>query len=72
MRDLRDLLIADAQDARRVVGIDLRQNHRNGLRVLVLQVVRENVFLNVGELLPHVSACGTTDLLHDDRDLFAR
>jgi hypothetical protein len=51
---------------------DLGKHDGNRLRVLVLEVVREHLFLHVGELLPHVAAGGTADLVHDRADPLGR
>ena len=46
-------------------GAQLGQHHRHGLRVFVLEIVRQHLFLHVGELLPHVAAGGAADFVHD-------
>src|SRR6185312_15049533 len=35
------------------------------LRVFVLEIVRQHLFLDVGELLPHVAAGGAANVVHD-------
>src|SRR5215510_7051623 len=61
----REFARQDGEDAGGMLGPDLAEHHREGLRVLVLQIVSEDVLLDVGELLPHVSAGRSADLLHD-------
>ncbi len=55
-----------------VLRLQLRQHHRDGLRVFVLEIVGENLFLHVGELFPHVAAGGAADLVHDAVDALRR
>ena len=62
----------DGEDLAGVVGVDLGEHHGDGLRVLVLQIVGEHVFLHVGELLPHVAAGRAADLFHDGIDALGR
>ena len=50
----------------------LRKHHGNGLRVFVLEIVRQHLFLDVGELLPHVAAGGAANLVHDAADALSR
>ena len=50
---------------------DLAENDRHCLRVLILQIVGENLLVYVGELVPHGAAGGTADLLHDVADAVA-
>ncbi len=52
----REILGQDAEHARRMLRLQLRQHHGDGLRIFVLQVVRENLFLHVRELFP--TCCG--------------
>src|SRR5215510_5727062 len=61
----REFARQDGEDAGGMLGPDLAEHHREGLRVLVLQIVGEDVLLDVGELLPHVAAGRSADLLHD-------
>jgi hypothetical protein len=68
----RELLREDRQYARRVFGPDFREHDRDGLRVFVLQVVGEHLFLDVGELLPHVAAGRTANFFHDVADALGR
>ena len=53
-------------------GLILDEHHRDGLRVFVLEIVGEHLFLDVGELLPHVAAGGAADLFHDAADALGR
>ena len=48
-----------------MVRLDLRENHRHRLRVLVLEVVGENRLVHVGKLLPHGAPGRTAQILHD-------
>ena len=48
-----------------MLALDLRQHHRDGLRVFVLQVVGEHRLVDVRQLVPHRTAGRTTDILHD-------
>ncbi len=68
----RELLGQDAEHARGVLRLQLRQHHRDGLRIFVLEVVGEHLFLHVGELFPHVAAGGAADLVHDAVDALRR
>ena len=61
----REVLGQRRQHARGVLGLDLGQHHRDGLRVFVLQVVGEHRLVHVAELVPHGAAGRTADLLHD-------
>ena len=56
------------EHARGMLGLQLRQHDGDGLRVFVLEVVGEHLFLHVGELLPHVAAGRAADLVHDAGD----
>ena len=64
-----ELLRQGAEHAGGVLGLDLGQHHRDGLRIFVLQIVGENGFVHVGELVPHGAAGRTADFLHDHADL---
>ena len=68
----RHVLGQDRQDAGRVLGPQLGQNHRDSLRIFVLEIVRQHFFLNVGELFPHVAAGGAADFIHDAADALLR
>ena len=68
----RELLGQDREHARGMLRADLREHDRDGLRVFVLEVVREHLLLHVGELLPHVAAGRPADLLHDAGDALGR
>jgi hypothetical protein len=57
------------QHAGGVLGLDLGQHHRDGLRVFVLQVVGEHGLVHVAQLVPHGPTRGTADLLHQGVDL---
>ena len=59
------------QHAGGVLRLDLGQHHRDGLRVFVLQIVGEHVFVHVAELVPHGATGRTADFLHDGVDLVA-
>ena len=61
-----------AKHAGGVLGPQLGQHHRHGLRVFVLEIVRQHLFLHVGELFPHVAAGGAADLVHDAADALLR
>ncbi len=64
----RQLFREGGEDLAGVLGVDLAQNDCDGLRVFVLEVGREDVFLNVAQLLPHVAAGGAADFFHDRID----
>ena len=68
----RHVLGQDREHARGMLGLEFRQNHGNGLRVFVLEVIGENLFLDVGELLPHVAAGRSANLVHDSDDALRR
>ena len=68
----REVLGQLRQHARGVLGLDLGEHDRDGLRVLVLQVVGEHGLVHVAELVPHGPAGGTADLLHDEVDAVLR
>ncbi len=68
----RELLRQDREHARGVLGPQLGQHHRDGLRVFVLEIVRQHLFLHVGELFPHVAAGGAADFVHDAADALGR
>ena len=68
----REFLGQDREHARGMLGADLREHDRDGLRIFVLQIVGEHLFLHVGELLPHVAAGGSADFLHDVGDAVGR
>ncbi len=53
-------------------ALDLRQHHRDGLRVLVLQIVGEHGLVHIGQLVPHGPSRGPADLLHQRVDLVGR
>jgi hypothetical protein len=61
----RDLLGQDGEHPAGMCRGQLREHHRDGLRVLVLEIIGEHVFLHMGQLLPHVAAGGTADFVHD-------
>ena len=67
-----ELFGQDREHARGVLRLDLGDHHRDGLRVFVLEIVREHLFLHVGELLPHVAAGRPADFLHDAADPLRR
>jgi hypothetical protein len=54
--------------SRGVFRLQLGQHHRDGLRIFVLEIVGEHLFLDVGEFLPHVAAGGAADFVHDAGD----
>ncbi len=64
----RKVFRKNREHARGVFGAQFRENDRDCLRVFVLEIVRQHLFLDVRELLPHVAACGTADLVHDAAD----
>ncbi len=68
----RQVFRQDGEHARGVFGPQFRQHDRDGLRIFVLEIVREHFFLNVGELFPHVAAGGAADFFHDAADAFLR
>jgi hypothetical protein len=68
----REVLGQDGEHARGMLGPQLGEHHRHGLRVFVLEIVGEHLLLDVGELLPHVAARRTADLLHDAADPLRR
>src|SRR5712672_166766 len=68
----REVLRQDGEHARRVLGLELGEHHRDRLRVLVLEIIGENLLLDVGELLPHVAPGRASDLVHDAADAFRR
>ena len=68
----REVLGQDREHAGGVLRPQLRQHHRDGLRVFVLEIVGEHLFLDVGELLPHVAAGGAADFVHDAADALGR
>ena len=68
----RELFRQDGEHARGMLGAQLGEHDGNGLRVLVLQVVGEHLFLHVRELLPHVAAGRPADLVHDAADALRR
>ena len=68
----RELLGQRGEHLAGVVGGDLGEHHRDGLRVFVLEVGGEDVLLHVGELLPHVAAGGSADFFHDRIDAIGR
>lgn len=49
-------------------GLNLREDDGDGSRVFVLQVVGEDHFVDVAELVPHRPARGTANFLHDLAD----
>ena len=53
-------------------GLIFAEHHRHRLRVFVLEVVGEHLFLDVGKLFPHIAAGGAADLLHDAADALGR
>ena len=55
-----------------MVGLNFGENHRNSLRVLVLQIIRENVLVHIAELVPHGSTRRTANLFHQSVHLFRR
>ena len=59
-----------AQHARGMFRLDLGQHDRDGLRIFVLEIVREHRLVHIGELVPHGAAGGTADFLHDLRRPF--
>ena len=59
-------------DARRVVGFDFGQNDGDGLRIFVFQIVGQNLFVDVAELVPHRFTGGTADFFHDAGDAVFR
>ena len=67
-----EVLRQDREHARGMLGPQLGQHHRDGLRVFVLEIVRQHLFLDVGELLPHVAAGRAADLVHDAADALRR
>ena len=68
----REVLGQDGKHARRMLGPELGQHDGDGLRIFVLEIVRQHLFLHVGELLPHVAAGGAADLVHDAADALRR
>src|SRR5215510_1833461 len=68
----RELARQDGENAGGMLGPELAEHHRDGLRVFVLQIVGEDVLLHVGKLLPHVAAGWSADLLHDAADPLGR
>jgi hypothetical protein len=64
----RQFLRENGEHARGVLRADLRQHHGDGLRIFVLEIVGEHLFLDVGELLPHVAAGGAANFFHDVAD----
>ena len=67
-----EVLGQGGQHAGGVLGLDLGQHHRDGLRVFVLQIVGEHRLVHVAELVPHGAARRAADLLHQGVDLVAR
>ena len=67
-----EVLRQDSQHARGVFGAQLGHHHRHGLRVFVLEIVRQHLFVDVGELLPHVAAGRSADIVHDAADAILR
>ena len=72
MHSSGEILGQRGEHARRVLGPDLREHHRDGLRVFVLQIVGEHRLVHVAELVPHGAAGRAADLLHQAVDLFLR
>jgi hypothetical protein len=60
------------EHAGRMVGAQLGKDHRHGLRIFVLQRAGEHGLADVGQLVPHRAARGTTDVFHDLLHLLAR
>jgi hypothetical protein len=56
------------ENAAGMVFLDLGQDHGDGLRVFVLEVVGEHLFVHVAELVPHGAAGGAADFFHDHGD----
>ena len=61
----------DRENPRGVVGADLRDDDGDGLRIFVLEIVRENHFADVTQLVPHRPAGRPADLVHDGVDFIA-
>ena len=61
----REFFRQRAQHAGGMFRLDLGQHDGDGLRIFVLQVVGQNGFVHVGELVPHGAAGRTADFLHD-------
>jgi hypothetical protein len=61
----RGLLGQARQHPGGVLGADLGQDDRDGLRVLVLEVRGEHVLIDVAELVPDRTSGRTADVLHD-------
>ena len=57
--------IATSDDDAEMIGLDLGQHHRDGLRVFVLQVVGQYGFVNVAQLVPHGATGRAADFFHD-------
>ena len=68
----RQLLGQDREHPRGVIRSDLREHDGHGLRIFVLEIIGEHLFLDVGELLPHVAAGRPADFVHDVADPFGR
>ena len=66
----REFLGQRGQHARGVFGLDLGEHDGDGLRIFVLEIVRQHRLVHVGELVPHGAAGRSADFLHDLGDFF--
>ena len=55
-----------------MIRTDLGQHDGDGLRVFILEIVRQHGFVHIAELVPHGAAGGPADLIHDLRRALAR
>jgi hypothetical protein len=62
----------NSENARGVLRAQLGEHYGHRLRVFVLEIVRQHLFLHVGELFPHVAAGGAADFVHDAGDAILR
>ena len=68
----REILRQDRQNACGMLRAQFREDDSDGLRILVLEIVRQNLFLNIGELFPHVAAGRTANFVHNAANTFRR
>jgi hypothetical protein len=61
----RDVLGQFAEHARGVIRFQLRQDHRDRLRIFVAQIGGEHGFADVRQLVPHRPPRGAANILHD-------
>ncbi len=58
-----------AQHAGGMFRLDLGQHHRDGLGIFVLEVVGQDGFVHIAQLVPHGAAGRAADFFHDGADL---